>query len=245
MIYQVIYRIYIRSFADSDGDAVGAPPTWVLSGHDTTRHVTRYGRPCTRGEGSRLQSPEPVDRVFGLRRAWAALLLMLALSGGVYLYRGEELGPEELEDLPEEALQDPTWQRSGHTVRGRDGCRVPLPWRGTRPPFGFGPGDTRPWLPQPRHWALRTVERQESDPNSMLTLYRAALHLRAHHPALGAGRGRGRPPRFTGRGHSADHVPTPSAPQAPPTGRRRHRSGFRVHARIPAHPPGWGRRRRS
>lgn len=168
-------------------DAVGAPPTWVLSNHDITRHVTRYGRTCTRGEGPQHQSPAPLDRALGLRRARAALLLMLALPGGVYLYQGEELGLEEVEDLPEEALQDPTWQRSGHMVRGRDGCRVPLPWRGSRPPFGFAPGDTRPWLPQPRHWAAHTVERQESDPDSMLALYRAALRLRAEHPALGEG----------------------------------------------------------
>ena len=28
-------------------NAVGAPPTWVLANHDTTRVVTRYGRPIT------------------------------------------------------------------------------------------------------------------------------------------------------------------------------------------------------
>ena len=33
---------------------------------------------------------------------------------------------------------------------GRDGCRVPLPWSGDEPPFGFSPPARRqPWLPQP------------------------------------------------------------------------------------------------
>ncbi|MFI5585695.1 glycoside hydrolase family 13 protein [Amycolatopsis sp. NPDC051758] len=154
-------------------NAVGAPATWVLSNHDVVRHVTRFA-----GE-SGLE--------LGRRRARAALLLMLALPGGAYLYQGEELGLEEVEDLPEAALADPTWERSGHTRRGRDGCRVPLPWSGTAPPFGFTGGDTPTWLPQPDHWRELTAEKQAADPGSMLGLYRAALAVRREHPALGDG----------------------------------------------------------
>ncbi|HEV2779987.1 MAG TPA: glycoside hydrolase family 13 protein [Actinophytocola sp.] len=168
--------------------AVGAPATWVLSNHDVTRHVTRYGRPHTGARGPRTESTEPVNLELGLRRARAAVLLMLALPGGAYLYQGEELGLWEVEDLPEELLQDPTWERSGHTVRGRDGCRVPIPWSGDTPPFGFGPAATaRPWLPQPTAWKDYTVESQSGDPHSMLELYRSALRLRRSHPALGDG----------------------------------------------------------
>jgi alpha-glucosidase len=112
---------------------------------------------------------------------------MLALPGGAYVYQGEELGLPEVEDLPEDALQDPTWERSGHTDRGRDGCRVPLPWSGTTAPFGFGPDGSRPWLPQPASWAAHTAERQDGDPASMLNLYRAALRLRRQIPELGEG----------------------------------------------------------
>ena len=67
-----------------------------------------------------------VDLELGLRRARAATLLLLALPGSTYLYQGEELGLPEVADLPAEVLQDPIWLRSGHTVKGRDGCRVPL-----------------------------------------------------------------------------------------------------------------------
>jgi alpha-glucosidase len=150
---------------------VGAPATWVLSNHDQRRHVTRLGR----------VEKATADLAVGRRRARAALLLMLALPGCVYLYQGEELGLEEVEDLPEALLQDPTWLRSGHTVRGRDGCRVPLPWSDTAPPFGFGPPGTTPWLPQPEGWRTRTVEAQTGDPASFLELYRAALRLRRGH----------------------------------------------------------------
>jgi alpha-glucosidase len=158
---------------------VGAPATWVLSSHDETRHVTRFGRAYTgAGFGGAAVPGGPVDLDLGLRRARAAALLTLALPGSAYLYQGEELGLPEVEDLPEEALQDPTWERSGHTDRGRDGCRVPLPWSGDRPPFGFTADGVVPWLLQPPGWATLTVAAQQGDPASTLALYRAALHLR-------------------------------------------------------------------
>jgi alpha-glucosidase len=179
--------------------AVGAPPTWVLANHDTTRVVTRYGRPVTGArftpDGMELRSfagvgsvPEgATDVTLGRKRARAAVLLELALPGGAYVYQGDELGLEEVEDIPESMLQDPTWERSGHTVRGRDGCRVPIPWSGTQAPFGFGSADTPPWLPQPDGWAARTAEAQDGDPASHLNHYRAALAERRRHPALGDG----------------------------------------------------------
>jgi alpha-glucosidase len=165
---------------------VGASATWVLSNHDTIRHRTRYGR--DQGEAGAPAGSADSDLALGLRRARAAALLELALPGGAYIYQGDELGLPEVEDLPEDVLDDPIWERSGHRVRGRDGCRVPMPWAGTAPPFGFGPGATKSWLPQPPAWAELTVEVQRGDPTSHLTLYRAALRIRREHPALGDGR---------------------------------------------------------
>ena len=157
---------------------VGAPATWVLSSHDETRHVTRFGRASSGARTMGFDVAGATDTALGRRRARAAVLLMLALPGGAYLYQGEELGLPEVEDLPEEVLQDPTWERSGRTARGRDGCRVPLPWSGQAPPFGFAPDGVQPWLPQPPAWRHLTVEAQHGDPGSMLSLYRAALRLR-------------------------------------------------------------------
>ncbi|WP_328880054.1 glycoside hydrolase family 13 protein [Streptomyces sp. NBC_00299] len=171
--------------------AVGAPATWVLSNHDVVRHPSRYGRKATkRWVANTSYEPEgPLDLELGTRRARAAALLMLSLPGGAYVYQGEELGLPEVEDLPEAVLQDPVWERSGHTDRGRDGCRVPIPWSGRGAPYGFSPdGATgEPWLPQPVDWAPHTVAAQSGDPDSMLELYRTALRLRREHPALGDG----------------------------------------------------------
>ncbi|WP_329316501.1 glycoside hydrolase family 13 protein [Streptomyces sp. NBC_01262] len=171
--------------------AVGAPATWVLSNHDVVRHPSRYGRKTARRwVANEPYRPEgPLNLELGTRRARAAALLMLALPGGAYVYQGEELGLPEVEDLPEAVLQDPLWERSGHTERGRDGCRVPIPWSGPTAPFGFSPDDASaaPWLPQPADWGEHSVEEQTGDETSMLELYRAALRLRREHPALGDG----------------------------------------------------------
>jgi alpha-glucosidase len=170
---------------------VGAEPTWVLSNHDVVRVVTRLGLPQPERRGR--PSPEAEvrdvpDPELGTRRARAAALLMLALPGGAYVYQGDELGLWEVLDLPEALLQDPTWERSGRTRRGRDGARVPLPWSASGPSLGFGPpGGAAPWLPQPAAWADLAVGAQTGDFESMLELYRAALRIRREHRGLGSG----------------------------------------------------------
>ncbi|HET7051388.1 MAG TPA: glycoside hydrolase family 13 protein [Solirubrobacteraceae bacterium] len=172
-------------------EGVGAPPTWVLSNHDTVREVSRYARPQGVRELRHLDDllELPADFELGVKRARAAALLMLALPGGAYVYQGEELGLAEVEDLPEELLQDPGWKQSGYMLRGRDGCRVPIPWSGQEPPFGFtlNGAAAAPWLPQPRSWRTVTVQAETGDERSMLELYRRALRIRREHPALGDG----------------------------------------------------------
>ncbi len=155
---------------------VHAPATWVLSNHDITRPVTRYGREDSGFAFDRKRFGTPADLALGERRARAAALLTAALPGALYIYQGDELGLPEVE-LPREVLQDPMHFRSEGVDPGRDGCRVPLPWSGDHPPYGFGATATT-WLPQPQDWALLTVEAQQSDPSSMLRLYRDALGLR-------------------------------------------------------------------
>ena len=107
--------------------AVGAPPTWVLSNHDTARHLSRYARQPTSERGVNLRHllGRPADLALGTRRARAAALLLLALPGGAYVYQGEELGLPEVEDLPVEALDDPVWERSGAPTAAATaaGCR--------------------------------------------------------------------------------------------------------------------------
>ena len=151
--------------------AGGDRAPWVLGNHDVTRPVTRLGGPGA---------------------ARAAALLLLALPGSAYVYQGEELGLPEVLDIPAAARQDPTFRRTNGQVRGRDGCRVPLPWSSGGASFGFSrtvPPDSPapPWLPFPSGWSAYSVEAQHDDPGSFLSLYRQALRLRRSHPALGLG----------------------------------------------------------
>jgi alpha-glucosidase len=168
---------------------VGAPATWVLSNHDVTRPVTRYGRADTAFSFESKRAGVPTDPQLGNRRARAAALLTMALPGSMYLYQGEELGLPEVEDIPADRRQDPMFLRSDGIDPGRDGCRVPLPWAGGEPPYGFSPaGATRtPWLDQPIGWGPLTVAAESDDPNSMLSLYREGLRVRREDPDLGDG----------------------------------------------------------
>jgi alpha-glucosidase len=165
---------------------VDAPATWLLSNHDVTRPVTRYGRRDSSFSFTSKRRGTPTDLDLGRRRARAAALLTACLPGSLYVFQGDELGLDEVEDLPAERLQDPMVVRSGGIDPGRDGCRVPLPWSGSKPPFGFSPSDrvADPWLPQPARWAALTVEAQQADEGSMLVLYRRALAIRRTDPDL-------------------------------------------------------------
>jgi alpha-glucosidase len=169
---------------------VGAPTTWVTDNHDTPRSVTRFAS-TVRLAGAYVPGLEagdqsaPLDLALGTARHRAMALLMLALPGTVYLYNGQELGLPNVDDLPDEVLQDPVWIRSGHTERGRDGCRVPMPWTSDAPLFGFTDGS--PWLPMPSHWDELAVAKQNIDPSSMLSMYRRALALRRQNIELGTG----------------------------------------------------------
>jgi alpha-glucosidase len=151
--------------------AGGARAPWVLGNHDVTRPATRLGGPDA---------------------ARAAALLLFALPGSAYVYQGEELGLPEVTSIPDAAREDPTFRRTEGKVRGRDGCRVPLPWEEGGASFGFsrtegGASPAPPWLPQPDGWGRYSVAVQRDDPGSFLSLYRAALRLRRTHPALGLG----------------------------------------------------------
>ena len=157
----------------------GSSSTWVLSNHDRVRHATKYGLPAGYDLREWLLSNgtiRDVDYVQGLARARAATMLMLALPGSCYLYQGEELGLFEVADIPFSQVQDPIWERNHHTDKGRDGCRVPLPWSAQGASFGFSSGTAH--LPQPASFAGFAVDVQSGQRGSTLELYRSALKLR-------------------------------------------------------------------
>ena len=162
----------------------GATTSWLLGCHDTPRVASRYGLPLEEGRPAQQVARSwlltdgvapDLDRGVGERRARAAIMILLALHGSAYIYQGEELGLHEVADLPAEALEDPMASRSA-TEKGRDGCRVPLPWNVDEPSFGFGSANAH--LPQPDWFGEYAVSVQDADPDSTLNLYRQALELR-------------------------------------------------------------------
>lgn len=159
---------------------VGAPTTWVTENHDVRRAPTRYG-----GRVVHREVPTESHLARGRRRSLGATCAMLALPGTTYLYQGQELGLDEVIDLPDAAREDPHFHRTAGVALGRDGCRVPLPWRRSGLGLGFsGAREVAPWLPQPARWAALSVEAQEGDPDSTLERTRRAIAVRRATPAL-------------------------------------------------------------
>jgi alpha-amylase len=99
-----------------------------------------------------------------IARARQAVMLLLTLPGLPFIYYGEEIGMTG--DKPDPRL------------------RTPMHWR-RGPAAGFTSGV--PWEPLQPDSMTANVETEESDPNSLLTLHRRLIHLRAANPALGAG----------------------------------------------------------
>lgn len=160
-------------------------PAWTLNNHDVHRAVTRYGQeqydqaPQPDDMLASARHTGPVDVVLGTRRARAAFALLAALPGTLYLYQGEELGLSEHLDLAPEQRQDPIWIRSKGEQLGRDGCRIPLPWSPHTPTLGFSDcPNAAAWLPQPENYGQLTRDAQQTEPDSMLTLYKRLLCLR-------------------------------------------------------------------
>jgi alpha-glucosidase len=172
-----------------------APTTWVLENHDVWRAATRYapiigdangdeGGGITTDVGEEVDWQAERDMVTGAKRARANFLSMLALPGTVYMYQGQELGLDEVFDIPSEMRQDPTFITTQGERVGRDGCRVPMPWNNDSESLGFNTGSAS-WLPQPDSWKKLTASSQDGDSDSMLNLARTALRLRKELAALG------------------------------------------------------------
>ena len=205
--FKVAIEDGIRSAHDAESTT-----TWVMSNHDVVRHASRYGLPQVPTTGYhelpndwllRDGTTYIEDRDLGARRARAAILMELGLPGSVYVYQGEELGLPEVANIPWNHLEDPIAFHTDHAgaQKGRDGCRVPLPWRaddeprpadwdplfGTGASFGFsdapadGSAPADPHLPQPLWYKQYAADKQMADDTSMFNLYRQAMQFRQEH----------------------------------------------------------------
>lgn len=149
---------------DVENHIGGGWACYAQSNHDVTRAVSRFG-----GHDEAAH--------------WQPLItaLLCSLRGTICLYQGEELGMTEAE-LAFEDLRDPYGIGFFPAFKGRDGCRTPMPWVGSAPAAGFTTG--KPWLPVPVDHLAHAVDRQETEPGSVLDRTRNFLAWRRAQPAL-------------------------------------------------------------
>jgi alpha-glucosidase len=141
----------------------GAWPNWVLGNHDQKRLASRVG-------------PE---------QARVAAMLLLTLRGTPTLYYGDELGMPDARIAPED-VQDPAEKNQPGIGQGRDPERSPMLWE-NRENAGFTAPGVKTWLPMVWDWPHSTVETENADAGSFLSLYRRLLQLRRLMVSLHAG----------------------------------------------------------
>jgi alpha-glucosidase len=143
----------------------GAWPNWVLGNHDNSRLASRVGAAQARN----------------------AAMLLLTLYGTPTIYNGEEIGMEDV-TIPLELTHDPQAlnQPEIQKVANRDQARTPMQWDDS-PNAGFSAAHVATWLPISPNYKSCNVKAQESDPTSILMLYRSLAALRRSEPALAVG----------------------------------------------------------
>lgn len=105
-----------------------------------------------------------------------AALLLLGLPGTPFIYAGEEIGMTGTAPPPERQV-DPG---------GRDAARTPFQWSAAEN-AGFCPPGIDPWLPIASGFETINVEAEDSDPNSVLNLYKRAIAYRGASETLLSG----------------------------------------------------------
>ncbi len=151
-------------------------PTWVFSNHDRVRGFTRLGE--------------------SVEKAKVLATMQLTARGAPFVYYGEEIGMAQ-HRIPLEKALDPLaepWKKLPAFVvnvlrkRGlslnRDECRTPMQWN-DGPNAGFS--TAQPWLPVLPDYQNVNVKRQDSDPESLLNVYRKLIALRKSEAALRVG----------------------------------------------------------
>lgn len=106
-----------------------------------------------------------------------AMTFFICMPWVPIIYYGEEIGMRNIEDAPV--------KEGSYTSRNRSGCRTPMQWDSS-PNAGFSTApESGIYLPVDPDADRPTVERQQSDPSSLLNYVKGLLALRAAVPALG------------------------------------------------------------
>lgn len=150
-----------------EAKVTGGWASWSVGNHDVNRVMTRWGG---------AHATPAFAKVI--------LAMQLALKGTPCLYQGDELALIEA-DLPYEVLQDPVGLTFWPEMKGRDGCRTPIPWDSAFPHAGFSA--TTPWLPVPQEHQQAAIAQQLSDPKSALNFAAKIIAWRKQFPQLTRG----------------------------------------------------------
>jgi alpha-glucosidase len=136
-------------------------PDWVIGGHDKKRIATKIGQ----------------------AQARVLAMLLLTLRGTPIFFAGDELGMEQ-QEVPLDRITDPFEKLVPGYDLGRDGERTPMRWHdGVDGGFTMGP----PWLPLGSGVETKNVKTLQSQPRSILHLYRCLIALRRREKAFTAG----------------------------------------------------------
>ena len=123
--------------------------------------ANQYATFITNHDQNRVMSQLGEDEA----KARLAASLLLTAPGVPFIYYGEEIG--QIGTKPDEDI------------------RLPMQWASNSPKVGFTEGT--PWRPAAADFPVRSVQRQNDDPDSLLTHYRSLIQLRNEHEALRVG----------------------------------------------------------
>ena len=178
-----------RTQKPSDGTTDGWSTTF-LENHDQARSISRWGSEKT---------PE-----LWQRSAKMLAMLVVSLSGTLYVYQGQEVGMvnapiewdiSEYKDLDSinyyEFVKNMTGNnpvalakaKAGLAHLARDHARLPMQWDAS-PNAGFTSETAKPWMRVNDNYPTLNVKRQNLDPNSVLNFWRTLLRVRHEKPKL-------------------------------------------------------------
>lgn len=133
--------------------------TMAVGNHDNPRYASSYPK-------------DGVNRDYTLM----GMALLHTLRGSVCLYQGEELGLPSAK-LTFEELRDPYDITMYPNHMQRDEGRTPLPWKKNSANIGFSAANET-WIKCDRAHAELAIDQQDTDPNSILNMYRVFLSWR-------------------------------------------------------------------
>jgi alpha-glucosidase len=147
----------------------GNTPLLIFDNHDNPRLDKRYG-----------DGAHDID----IQRVISTVLF--TSRGASLFYYGDEIGMSTTPPSRKEDVKDPIGLTGWPKEKGRDGERTPMQWDSTMH-AGFTSPTSQPWLPVPPSADSVNVEKQKTDPDSLLSWYQALIRLKKTNASIARG----------------------------------------------------------